>query len=91
MVKTLINWAKANGWESIEVDSFEDIPIVYEITGIPGYRFWEKLGFSVADRYPHPYLQVQDPFVTMLEGQAKSIGISSEKAKDKIVMRLDLT
>jgi len=93
MVRTLIQWARANGWERIEADSFEDIPIIYEITGSAGHTFWEKLGFHVADRHPHPDLQ--DPgrfveFVKTLEEQAESIGIPPERARDRLVMRLDV-
>ena len=88
MAETLIQWAGANGWEHIEADALEDIPLVYEIT--PGYTFWEKLGFHIADRHPHPHLQGQDEFVQKLEEQAKAIGISPERARDRIVMRLDL-
>ena len=90
MAKTLIQWAEANGWEHIEADAFEEIPWVYEITGSAGYTFWEKLGFYIADRHPHPHLQGQDEFVQKLEEQAKAIGISPERARDRIVMRLDL-
>jgi hypothetical protein len=90
MVRSLIQWAKANGWERIEVDAFEDIPMIYEMTGSTGLAFWQKLGFHMADRHPHPYLQDRNDFVVKLEEQAKSIGISPERAKDRIVMRLDL-
>jgi hypothetical protein len=90
MVKALIQWAKANGWEHIEADSFEDLPIIYETTGSAGHTFWEKLGFSIADRHPHPALQGQDPFITTLEEQARSVGIDPARARDRIVMRLDL-
>jgi hypothetical protein len=91
MVRALIRWAKANRWERIEADSFEDIPIIYEITGCAGHTFWEKLGFAVADRHPHPDLKGQNPFITTLEEQAKSLGISPARARDRLVMRLDLT
>lgn len=94
MVRTLIQWAKAHGWEGIEADSFEDLPIIYKITGSAGHTFWEKLGFHIADRHPHPLLQNGNDFVTFvttLEEQAKSIGIPPEKARDRLVMRLDLT
>ena len=91
MVRTLIEWAKANGWERIEADSFEDLPIIYEITGAAGHTFWEKLGFRVVDRHPHPYLQSRDPFVETLEEQAEAMGIPPERARDQLVMRLDLT
>ncbi|MBN1272179.1 MAG: GNAT family N-acetyltransferase [Candidatus Aminicenantes bacterium] len=94
LVKALIPWAKKNGWEKIEADSFEDIPIIYEMTGSAGHTFWEKLGFCVVDRHPHPELQDRNSFpefVAALEKQAKDIGILPERARDRIVMRLDLT
>lgn len=91
MVKFLIEWAKTKGWERIDVDAFEDIPLIYEITGSAGLTFWQKLGFHIVDRHPHPYLQERNEFVVKLEEQAKAIGISPERAKDRIVMRLDLT
>ncbi len=93
LVKFLIEWAGVNGWERIEVDSFEDLPIIYDITGSAGYTFWEKLGFHLVDRHPHPELQDRSRFVefiTMLEEQAGSIGIPPETARDRLVMRLDL-
>jgi|SaaInl7_200m_RNA_FD_contig_21_2482284_length_926_multi_7_in_0_out_0_1 GNAT superfamily N-acetyltransferase len=90
MVRALIEWAKANGWERIEADSFEDIPIIYEITGSAGHTFWEKMGFHIADRHPHPDLQSRDPFVVTLEEQAEAIGIPPERARDRLIMRLDL-
>ncbi len=90
MVRSLIQWAKDNGWEFIEVDAFEDIPIIYEITGSAGITFWRKLGFHMADRHPHPFLQERNEFVETLEEQAKSIGISPDRARDRLLMRLDL-
>ena len=94
MVKALVQWAGANGWERIEADSFEDIPIIYEMTGSAGYRFWENQGFRVVDRHPHPELQDRNKFtefITKLEKQAKAVGISPERARDRLVMRLDVT
>jgi hypothetical protein len=94
MARALIEWAKVNGWERIEADSFEDIPIIYEMTGSAGHTFWEKLGFHLVDRHPHPELWGRSQFaefVTILEEQAKSIGIPPERAIDRLVMRLDLT
>jgi hypothetical protein len=35
-------------------------------------------------------LQGQDEFVQKLEEKAKAIGISPERARDRIIMRLDL-
>jgi hypothetical protein len=91
IVRSLIEWAMTKGWEHIEVDAFEDIPMIYEMTGSAGINFWKKLGFRIVDRHPHPYLQDRSEFVVRLEEQAKSIGISPERAKDRLVMRIDLT
>jgi hypothetical protein len=90
MVKTLIQWATANGWEHIEADAFEDLPIIYEITGSAGHTFWEKLGFSMVDRHPHPDLKGQEQFVLTLKEQARSMRIHPSRAIDRLVMRLDL-
>jgi hypothetical protein len=90
MVEALINWAKIKGWECIEVDAFEDIPIIYEITGSAGITFWRKLEFRLTDRHPHPLLQERDKFVKTLEEQAQSIGISPDRARDRLIMHLDL-
>ena len=90
LVKFLIYWARTKGWHRIEVDAFEDLPLIYKITGSAGITFWQKLGFRLIDRYPHPYLQEPSEFVEKLEEQAKSAGISPERAKDKIVMGFDL-
>ncbi len=93
MVKTLIRWAEENGWERIEVYSFEDLPIIYEITGSAGQTFWKKLGFRIVYRRPHPDLQDKSQyseFIEILEEQAESIGIPPDRAKHRLLMRLDL-
>lgn len=90
MAKVLIEWARANGWRHIEADSFEDLPLIYDFTGSAGHTFWEKLGFRLIDRHPHPDLQEQSEFVVMLEQQAELLGIAPERAKDRLLMRLDL-
>jgi hypothetical protein len=94
MVGVLIEWARTNGWERIEAQSFEDLPIVYEITGGAGRIFWEKKGFRLVDRHPHPELQDRSrysEFIQTLEEQATSAGIPPERATDQLMMRLDLT
>jgi len=90
MAKALIEWARAHGWLGIEADSFEDLPIIYDITGSAGHTFWEKLGFRLVARHRHPDLQDCSEFVVTLEEQARSLGISPEWARDRLVMRLDL-
>ena len=94
MVETLIEWARANGWDRIEAESFEDLPIIYEMTGSAGHTFWERLGFRLVDRHPHPELQDRSQyseFIHTLEEQAKTAGIPPKRATDRLMMRLDLT
>lgn len=93
MVRALIEWAKANGWDRIEADAFEDLPIIYEGTGSTGHTFWEKLGFRLVDRHIHPELQDSSKypeFIAMLEQQAQTAGLPPENARDRFVMRLDM-
>jgi GNAT superfamily N-acetyltransferase len=90
LVQKLIEWAGANGWKGIEADAFEDLPLIYQVTGGAGRMFWEKLGFSVADRFPNPHLRQYPDFARKLEEQAGQLGIDRQKAKDIIVMRLAL-
>ena len=90
MVQALIRWAGKNGWRRIEVDAFEDLPLVYEVTGSAGITFWEKLGFRIADRFPHPHLREPSEFTEKLVAQALAADVDPEKATDCIVMHLDL-
>ena len=90
MVRKLIEWSREKGWKRIEAESFEDLPLIYQVTGSAGRLFWEKLGFCAADRFPHPFLREYGDFVKELEAQALQAGIDIEKAKDSIIMRLDL-
>ncbi len=90
LVRTLLDWAKAHGWESVEATAFEDLPLIYAITGSAGHTFWEKLGFSLVARQPHPDLQGQNEFVTALEEQARSAGLPPGRARDRLVMRVSL-
>lgn len=87
MVRCLIEWATARGWECIEARSFEDLPIIYEITGSAGVTFWEKLGFTVVERHPHPELQAPSSFVRTLEAQAVAAGLPAERARDELILR----
>ena len=90
MVRTLIQWSTSQGWRYLEANAFEDLPLIYEITGSAGHTFWEKLGFSLVSRHPHPYLQHPSDFLTTLEAQAKAAGIPLAHAKDQLIMRLAL-
>jgi len=90
LVESLIDWATKSRWHRVVADAFEDLPIVYAITGDAGITFWEKLGFRMIDRHPHPHLQGHSEFAATLEAKARSARIEHERAKDRIVMGRDL-
>ena len=47
LARELVLWAKDAGWHAIEANAYEEIPLLYDIAGVAGKRFWETLGFSV--------------------------------------------
>jgi hypothetical protein len=90
LVHKLVEWARDTGWTAVEAEAFEDLPIVYEITGGAGHIFWEKQGFRVVSRYENPYLHDYPEFQAVLEKQADVAGIARERVKDLNLMRLVL-
>ncbi len=48
MARALVEWAGASGWRAVEAYAYQDLPLIYAITGTAGKRFWDKLGFRVA-------------------------------------------
>jgi len=53
MVHFLIRWARANGWERIEVDAFEDLPLIYRMTGSAGKTFSVFMGALPGTKRSH--------------------------------------
>ena len=49
LVRTLIDWARKQGWKAVEATAYADLPSIYAITGQAGRTFWEKLGFGVVE------------------------------------------
>ncbi len=90
LVKHLIGWGRENGWAAIEATAYEEIPILYEISGQAGKRFWEKLGFQVADTTVETAFLEDDAFTQILRKQAQEMGLSPEKMQSKYTMRLTL-
>lgn len=89
MARELIQWAKENGWESIEATANEDLDILYAHTGQAGRRFWGKLGFHIMKTETKP--RFRGEFLkTMLE-QAKAQDLIPEDVQNKYTMRIELT
>ena len=91
MVRTLIDWARQQGWHAIEANAYADLPCIYAVTGQAGRAFWEKLGFHLIETgLEEAFAKDNDPFVQMLLKEASGCGIDAATAKAKYTMRLGL-
>ena len=91
LVRKLIEWAQDNGWEAIEAAAYQDLDIIYSITGQAGKSFWEKLGFRVIEVSQEPAFDELDDFVKTMKEQAQVSGLAIDLIKNKYIMRLELT
>jgi hypothetical protein len=91
MARTLIDWAKAKGWRAIESTAYEDLPIIYAITGQTGRSFWEKLGFQLIRIEHEPALEVESDFILKVRAEARERGLDPATIKNKYIMRLELS
>jgi hypothetical protein len=90
MVRTLIEWARAQGWHAIEAIAYEDLPILYAITGQAGRTFWDKLGFQIAATRIEPEFEKDNDFTRTVRQQAAGRGLDLNAIKSAYSMRLDL-
>lgn len=88
MALELVRWAGERGWRAIEAHAYEEIPMLYAISGVAGKRFWEKIGFRVvrADTEPGMTGEILDA----VRRDAEAAGIPPERAANRYLMRLDL-
>ncbi|NPV07979.1 MAG: GNAT family N-acetyltransferase [Anaerolineae bacterium] len=89
MVQSLVPWAQAQGWEAIEATAYEDLDLVYAITGQAGRRFWKRLGFRVTAR-DRLCIEGYDEFVRTMREQADAAGLKPDDAQNQYTLRLEL-
>jgi hypothetical protein len=89
LVRKLIEWSQQNGWEAIEATAYEDLDIIYAITGQAGKSFWEKLGFRIVEVGKEPAFEELGIVKTMQE-QAVVLGLAIDLVKNKYIMRFEL-
>lgn len=89
MARELVSWARAQGWEAVEATAFEDLDVLYAVTGDAGKSFWDKLGFRVTakDRLP---VEVWGDFLPTIHEQARAAGLDPEDSRNHYTLRLDL-
>ena len=89
MARELISWAAGKGWHAIEANAYEEIPLLYDIAGVAGKRFWEKLGFAVVVTDTEP--GISGEILEAVRKDALAAGIPAEDATTRYRMRLELT
>jgi GNAT superfamily N-acetyltransferase len=87
MVERLKYWAREEEWEAIEATAYQDLPLVYEVTGNAGRSWWESLGFKVTESLEEEAMKEYDDFVRTLEDQAREEGMDPEDVTRKFIMR----
>ena len=87
----LIDWARTAGWQAIETVAYEDLDLLYGITGVAGKTFWDMLGFQVAEIGVEQGLAGENDFTRALREQARAVGLAPEAISHKYTMRLGLT
>ena len=84
----LIRWARDRGWSAIEASAYEELPMLYAISGAAGRRFWERLGFRLVYQDTEP--AISGEFLEKLRQDAVSAGLPPESVTNRYRMRLKL-
>ncbi len=88
LVRELVRWSAENGWNAIEANAYEEIPLLYDIGGVAGRTFWQKLGFSVIHQDIEP--GIVGEFLETMRKSALSAGIPVGSVANRYRMRMDL-
>jgi GNAT superfamily N-acetyltransferase len=90
LARALIAWAHERGWAAIEATAYQDLDLIYALTGQAGRRFWERLGFAVAAEDGEPAFAEDNDWSRTLRAQAQAQGLDPECVSRRYTMRLDL-
>ena len=83
----LIHWARDRGWSAIEASAYEELPMLYAISGTAGRRFWERLGFRLVLMDTEP--SISGEFLERLRQDAVAAGLRPENVANRYRMRID--
>ena len=90
MVHELVRWGRERGWRAIEAGAFEDIDVLYAVSGGCGRRFWERLGFAVVAKDSEPEDVYPEGLLPVMREQAVAAGLTPADAQNRYTMRLEL-
>jgi hypothetical protein len=88
MAGELVRWATQEGWEAIEACAYEELPLLYAISGAVGRRFWEGLGFRVIRKDKEP--GITGELQKSLREDAIRVGLNPGCVNTRYRMRLEL-
>jgi hypothetical protein len=89
MVRELIRWSIKNKRDAIEANAYEEIPILYAISGVAGKRFWEKLGFRVIRQDIEP--GISGEILEAVRKDAIAVGIPIRDVTNRYRMQLEIS
>jgi hypothetical protein len=89
MARELIEWAAREGWSAIEAMSYEELPLLYGISGVAGRRFWRRLGFEVVHEDTEP--GISGDLEEKPRREAVSVGLPLGDVTKRYTTRLELT
>jgi GNAT superfamily N-acetyltransferase len=87
MVERLKSWVREEGWEAIEATAYQDLPLVYEVTGNAGRSWWEGLGFHVRESLEEEVMKEYPDFLHTLGIQAREKGMDPSEVTQKFIVR----
>jgi GNAT superfamily N-acetyltransferase len=87
MVERLKSWAREEGWDAVEATAYQDLPLVFEVTGNAGRQWWEELGFHVRESMEEEAMRGYDDFVHTLGIQARERAMDPQDVTQKFIMR----
>jgi GNAT superfamily N-acetyltransferase len=75
LARALIDWARPRGWTAIEATAYQDLDLIYGLTGQAGCHFWERLGFAVGAEDREPAFAGDNEWSRTLREQARTAGL----------------
>jgi hypothetical protein len=90
MAQHLVDWAQQRGWQALETAAFEDLDLLYAISGLAGRSFWEKMGFQVIKVGIEPAFAEFSEYGEILRKQAAALGLPEGAFCNKYTLRLEL-
>ncbi len=88
LVRELIRWAGEKGWQAIEANAYEEIPLLYDIAGVAGKTFWQKLGFRIICQDIEQ--AIAGEFFEVARQSAAFVGIPADQVASRYRMRFEL-